>query len=156
MDATTPPRPNLPLFAQLPLVRYNKLVCASLKLSVPGAILRERSANLTYFPTEEPDNLTYGFQVLERRRRTLYGFLLLTAGGMLLIYLQLLVLDYVTDEPVTDFGRVQIAAVVTLAGAAICYVIARRGAVTAPGYIILGMALLIQSKAPSARAAASS
>lgn len=87
--------------------------------------------------------LDYRRQVLERRRKSLYGFLLLIAGAMILAYLQLLVLDYATDIAVTNYDSVQVALVVTLVGAAACYGIARRGAVTAAASIILGLALLI-------------
>ena len=102
------------------------------------------TAGSTFVPTNPVVcELDYRHQTLERRRKTLYGFLLLIAGGMLLVYLQLLILEHATDVPVTNYGRVQISVVITLAGAAACYMIARRGAVTAAAYIILGLALLI-------------
>src|SRR5215218_3509934 len=89
------------------------------------------------------DDLAYRHQVLERRRKTLSGFLLLASIGMLLIYIQILAVGFATNAPVENLARLQIAAPLIIIGAALCYVVARRGAVTASAYGFLSVCLLI-------------
>src|SRR3954462_10611022 len=89
------------------------------------------------------DDLAYRRQVLERRRKTLSGFLLLASIGMLLIYIQILAVDLATNAPEENLGRLQIAAPVIIFGAALCYVMACRGAVTASAYGFMSLCLLI-------------